>query len=99
MSSSLTGKKAPFTSLRFLFLYKKQKIGWASQSDLWASQPFCLPNVSFFPKNPFTNVLNYNKADRSSCEEGSTWFPKNFFHAAASAARPSNELGSKKMNV
>ena len=43
--------KNPQASLRFLLLYKRQKIGWAAQSDLWASQPFSLPNVSFFPKS------------------------------------------------
>ena len=88
MSSSLTGKKSLSSSLCFLFLYKKQKLVGLPKVT------FGLPNVSFFPKS-FYNLLNYNKADRSSYEEGPAWFSKNFLHAAASAARPSNELGSK----
>ena len=46
----LLGKKALLFSTLPTFI-QKEKFGWASQSDLWASQPFCLPNVSIFPKS------------------------------------------------
>ena len=44
-------EKSPFLFSTFPIFIQKAKIGWAAQSDLWDSQPFCLPNVSFFPKN------------------------------------------------
>jgi len=46
----LLGKKSLLFLIYPSYFYTKAKIGWAAQSDLWASQPFCLPNVSFFPK-------------------------------------------------
>ena len=90
----LLGKKAPFSSLRFLFLYKKQKLVGLPKVTFGIPNLFFFPTFHFFQKS-FYKLSNYNKVDRSSCDEGSAWFPKNFFHAALSAVRPSNELGSK----
>ena len=66
--------------------------GWASQRDLWESQPFlslALPFSRNFYKH-FT-ILKWPIAH----EEGPAWLSRNFFHAAASLARSSKELGSK----
>ena len=55
---------------------------------------FGLPNVSI-PYNLLQNIKLYKKLTDPSHEGGPAWSSKNFLHAAASAARPSNELGSR----
>ena len=50
--------KNPHSSLRFLLLYKRKKIGWAAQSDLWASQPLVFPTLHFFPKIFYKILIN-----------------------------------------
>ena len=54
---------------------------------------FGLPNLLLSQK--FYKKYYINKSWPVLYEEGPAWFSRNFFHAAASAARPSNEVGSK----
>ena len=62
---------------------------------------FGLPNASFSQRLTFSQkfffLQNCYKCKRWPIlhVEGPTWASRNFLHAAASEARPSNELGSK----
>ena len=55
---------------------------------------FRLPNASISPKL-LHNITLYKSLTGPSYEGGPALSSKNFLHAAASAARPSNELGSR----
>ena len=88
----LLGKKSLFFSTFPTFI-QKAKVGWAAQSDLWASQPLVFPSLHFSQ-----NLLQNIKLIQSGpvlYEEGPAWFSRNFFHAAASAARPSKVHSSR----
>ena len=89
--SVLLGKKSPFFFYASYF-YTKGQNGWVAQSDLWASQPFAFPMLHF---SKLLQKYYINKSWPVLYEEGPAWFSRNFFHAAASAARPSNKIGSK----
>ena len=86
-SSSVTEEKALPFSL-FPSLIQKAKNAWVAQSDLWAPQRF---NFS----QPLTKYYIIQSLTSPSHLEGPAWSSKNFLHATASAASPSNEWGSK----
>ena len=80
-------KKSPPLSL-FPSFIQKAKNAWVAQSDLWAPQRF---NFS----QPLTKYYIIQSLTSPSHLEGPAWSSKNFLHATASAASPSNEWGSK----
>ena len=89
----LLGKKAP-SSLPFLLLYKKGK-NWLGCPKWPLGFPtLCFPNASFFQKG-FYKLLNQLQNWPVLYEEGPAWLSRNFFHAAASVARPSKAHGSR----
>ena len=88
----LLGKKS-FSSLHFLLLYKRQKfVGFPKVTfglpNPWFSQRF------IFPKNILQNI-KLIQSGPILYEEGPAWISRNFFHAAASTARPSKVHGSR----
>ena len=92
MSSSLTGEKALY-SIYASYFYTKGQNGWAAQSDLWASQPFSFPMLHF--SKSFYKNIKLLQSWLVLYEKGPAWFSSNFFHTAASVARPSNAHGSR----
>ena len=85
--SSLTGKKPFFLSIFPSFIQKAKLVGLPKVT-------FGLPNASI-SYNLLQIIKLYKSLTSPSHEEGLAWSSKNFLHAAASAARLSNELGSR----
>ena len=60
------GKKP--LSLYASYFYTKRKNGWASQSDLWASQPLVFPTPHF--QKAFTKIIKLLQSRPVLYEEG-----------------------------